>query len=223
MARPVRPEPKFFLQDNLYAKGMIYYQTAFFGDKPSAWLRGEKSTSYIESEKAACRIAQHFPEAKVLVLLRDPIERAISNYWLTASFGLETLPMAEAFLLEEERRENYDRERVSVSPFAYLKRGRYIDYLDFYQLHFPEECLRVMLYEDTMSDLGSIQDLYQFLGVASDFAPPLLDQVVDPGDKPTTELDGDVLTYLRDYFWEANALLAARFGLDLTSWTSTAR
>ena len=57
MAKPLRPEPKFFHVDALFERGLDYYRHHFFEGKAGAWLRGEKSTSYMESEKAAGRAA----------------------------------------------------------------------------------------------------------------------------------------------------------------------
>src|SRR6266576_1930600 len=78
MAKPLWPEPKFFLDDERYPLGLPYYESQFFSE-PETRVRGEKSTSYIESETAAQRIKATLPEAAVLVVLRDPVLRAISN------------------------------------------------------------------------------------------------------------------------------------------------
>ena len=69
MAQPVRPEPKFFLTDALFERGLAYYHEQFFPGKPGARLRGEKSTSYMESEKAAQRISRSFPDARIVFML----------------------------------------------------------------------------------------------------------------------------------------------------------
>src|SRR5262245_47433435 len=123
MAKPFRPEPKYFLRDVSLQDDLTRYESTFFGRKPGARLRGEKSTSYMESRAAAERLAAWFPQAKIVFVLRDPIDRAMSHYWFSVQNGLETLPMAEAFRREEERRDNFDPARLSVSPFAYLSRG----------------------------------------------------------------------------------------------------
>lgn len=218
MAKPLRPEPKFFHTDALFERGLQYYENHFFEGKAGAWLRGEKSASYIESEKTAKRIARHFPKAKILFILRDPIERAISNYWFSVSNGLETMPMSEAFLHEEERWLDYDHERVSVSPYAYLRRGRYIERISMYERYFPAESIKIMLFEQFVGSLDLVRDLYGFLGVVSDFIPSTLHQVINKGDKPDTTLSPDLERYLVDYFAESNARLAERFRLDLTEW-----
>src|SRR5712691_8572726 len=79
MAKPLRPEPKFFLDDDRFPLGLSYYESQFFSEAGPR-VRGEKSTSYIESDVAAQRIKATLPGAPMVAVLRDPVERAISNY-----------------------------------------------------------------------------------------------------------------------------------------------
>ncbi len=218
MAKPLRPEPKFFLVDALFKHGLEYYENHFFEGKTGAWLRGEKSTSYMELEKAAKRLARCFPKSKILFILRDPIERSISNYWFSVNNGFETMSMAEAFLCEEDRWLNYDHEHISSSPYAYLRRGRYIECISMYQRYFPDENIRVMLFEQLIESVDILRDLYDFLGVAPDFTPPSFDEVINASDKPDVTLSPDLKRYLMDYFAESNARLAECFGLDIAAW-----
>ena len=216
MAKPVRPEPKFFYIDSLFEKGLDFYENHFFGNAGTQ-LKGEKSTSYIESEKAARRIASCYPQAKILVILREPIERAISNYWFSVNNGWETLPLEEAFRAEDNRRFDYNSEKISVSPYAYLQRGCYINYLLMYESYFPVENIKVMLYEQLVGSAVCIRDLYAFLGV-SEFTPSVLHTPVNSGNKPGTSLSPKLQQYLVDYFAEPNARLAEHLNLSLKEW-----
>ncbi len=220
MARPIRPEPKFFLIDSLYSRGLAAYERNFFPGKPEASLRGEKSTSYIESEKAAARIATCYPRARIVFLLRDPIERAISNYWFSVHNGLEPLPMAEAFRLEDERREQYDHTRLSASPYAYLSRGRYIDFIEMYQRYFPPSQLIVLIHEELVGSLEQVQQLYEQLGVRSDYVPPRLDKVINAEDRPEDSLSAGQRQELADYFADPSLRLARWMGRSLDIWPS---
>lgn len=217
MARPLRPEPKFFHTDELFEKGLGFYKNRFFANQSGAWLRGEKSTSYIESEKAAARISRCFPGAKIFFLLRDPIERAISHYWFSVNNGWENLPMTDAFLKEPERWLNYDHKRISVSPYAYLRRGLYIDYISMYQRYFPPENIKVLLYEQLVGSEVQIRNVYTYLGV-SDYTPTILHSKVNKGDKLDTSLSPDLEQYLIDYFAQPNTRLAEWLGMPLTEW-----
>lgn len=219
MAQPVRPEPKFFLIDRLYEKGLDTYYQQFFADRGAGWLLGEKSTSYIESEKAARRIVEHFPDARIIMSLRNPVERAISNYWFSFNNGLETLPLEEAIYREDERREDYDHERISASPYAYMQRGRYIDYIQMYQRHVPRENIKVLIYEQLVQDDDAMRDLWAFLGVAADYRPPPEHRErVNAAEKKPTELSDALRQYMRDYFADSNQRLASYLNLDLSQW-----
>ena len=58
VAKPVTPEPKFFLVDSLYERGLEFYSKTWFAPAPSGAMAGEKSTNYLESAPAAERIAR---------------------------------------------------------------------------------------------------------------------------------------------------------------------
>jgi len=223
MARPVRPEPKFFLDEAAFARGLADY-ARFFPGKPGARVRGEKSTSYLGSDLAAERIAAAFPKAQVLVLVRDPVERALSHWRFSVANGVETLPAEEAFRREPERRDNFDRERFSVSPFAYLRRGRYADDLARWTARFP--ALRVLVTEALVGSREAVADLYARLGVDPAFRPAGVERPVnattrEPG--PAGTLSAAYREELAAGFAEPNRRLAERFGLDLSAWRAPGR
>lgn len=220
MAEPVRPEPKFFLSEDLCAQGQAFYEQGWFGRKPGAWLRGEKSTSYIESPLAAQRIAAWYPDADLVFVLRDPIERAVSNYWFSVNNGLERLGLADAFLHEAERRDRYDAAQLSTSPFAYLRRGCYSDFLETYGRYFPPRQMHILLYEQLVGNLAAVQQVYGALGAATNWRPAGVAEVVNESRKGNATLPAMLKVGLQEYFAEPNARLAARFNLDLACWKS---
>lgn len=218
MAKPIKPEPKFFLIDTLFKRGLDYYEKAFFGGKCTARVRGEKSTSYIEVERAASRIGRCFPDARIIFILRDPIERAISNYWFSVKNGLENMPMEEAFLREDERWLDYDPTQTSVSPYAYLRRGRYLDYICMYERYFPRSSILVVIFERLVGKIREVQRIYDFLGVTSNFTPDALDKVVNKGEKSDCKLSHKMERYLVNYFAEPSARLAEHLEINLDVW-----
>lgn len=220
MAKPLRPEPKFFLDERLFERGPQYYNQRFFEGKPGAWLRGEKSTSYIESEKAAQRIAEHYPQAKIIFVLRNPITRAISNYWFSVYNGVETQPLSEALLKEGERRSEYDAERFSSSPFAYLQRGLYIDYIDMYEKYFSTKYIKIILQEKLVVSVDAVRNIYSFLNISPDFRPTMLYRKVNAreGAGKDASLSPELKGWLREYFAESNARLSEHCGLSLREW-----
>lgn len=218
MARPMRPEPKFFLDEALYQEGLEGYERRFFSANAGARLRGEKSVSYAESEPAAQRIARSFPSAKILFLLRDPVERAVSHYRFSVANGLESASMAEAFLHEEQRRDQYDPKKIAMSPFAYLTRGRYADQIMLYERFFPAENIKVLLLEQLSGSRETVAELYEFLGVARDFEPSSLDQRVNAQQRTGEPLDPGLEKFLVSNFAEPNARLAEHLKLPLARW-----
>jgi hypothetical protein len=219
MAQPVQPEPKFFMTDSLFERGLGYYREHYFKGKPGAILRGEKSTSYIEVEKAAARIAECLPDAKIVFILRNPVERAVSNYWFSVKNGLEPLSIEEAFLQEETRSREYDAAKVSVSPHAYLRRGRYMDYIGMYEKYIPRERIHIVIYEQITLLERSLRGLYSFLGVDAEFLPGVFRTVINANQsRPPGRLDPQLEGYLRDYYREPNRRLFERLGTPIAEW-----
>ncbi len=219
MAKPVRPEPKFFLKPDLSAYTHADYLRLFFDPASTPLLRGEKTTSYIESENAARQIAAWFPTAKLIFVLREPIARALSNYHFSSKNGLETLSFEEAVRSEDQRREQYDRAQVSTSPFAYLKRGRYIDYIHLYLRYFDRGQMIFLIHEELTAQATAIRDLYARLGVDMAFTPPSLHRHINSGDDKVDDLLSPPLKDdLCAYFAEPTAQLEALLGRHITAW-----
>lgn len=179
MNHPVRPEPKFFMNERLVAKGKEYYERTYFANrKPRACYLGEKSTSYLESPEAARRMKAFYPDARILMILRDPVQRAYSNYRFSVAHKQEHLSFSEALAAEPERLRSA-AFTTSVSPYAYCKRGHYIDYIESYQEVFEKDQLCVLIFEEFVNNLAGVQRLYQWLGVEQDFVPPTLKEVIN--------------------------------------------
>jgi len=219
MALPVRPEPKFFLSAEQTGHGYAYYQETYFGKKPGARFFGEKSTSYIEVERAAEALAAMIPDAKIVFVLRNPIERAISNYRFSVMHGVEQISMVDAFTQEAERVEKYDHQRYSVSPYAYLRRGRYIEYIEMYERYFRPEQIHVLIYEQMVASEDAIRGLYAFLGVATDFRAPTRGEVINANNAEVTEpLPSALRAQLEEHFAPYTARLRAHTGLAIPEW-----
>jgi hypothetical protein len=148
MAKPVKPEPKFFLRDDLSAKGLSHYSQAWFADIGDDQVAGEKSTDYLESAPAAERIARDLPRVKLVFILREPVGRAYSNYLWTKMNGLETESFAAAVRLEEQRERELPERLRFTRPYSYFSRGLYADLLAPYLERFPRAQLLVARYED---------------------------------------------------------------------------
>jgi hypothetical protein len=211
MARPLRPEPKFFLlHDSLDG-----YRALFRG-KPGAHVFGEKSTSYMERGDVAERVRALLPDAQVIFLLRDPVERALSNYRFSVESGVETASLEDA-LRDEER--PYDRARFSVSPFAYLARGHYTRLLEPWERALGRRQLFIMTFEELLHNPASIAPLLQWLGADPSFAPPVPAQAVNATTMDVQASD-ELRRFLIAQYAESNQQLHERYGVDVSHWQS---
>jgi len=223
MAKPGRPEPKYFLQRDELAIDREDYERRYFATSTTAKVRGEKSTSYLCSPVAAQRIHAVYPNARIVMVLREPVARALSNHRFSTVNGFESLRAWEAFEREEQRRNAYDASAVSASPFAYLQRSRYIDSVKAYERVFGRQSLCILLYEQLIANIAPLQRLYGFLGVDPTFAAPRRGEIVNATPPSTSRLTDAQRLALRDRFRAANDELAERYGLDLSCWETDAR
>jgi hypothetical protein len=180
-AKPLRPEPKFFLKDD-YEKGLDHYIDTYFPHREEHHkIFVEKSTSYYESEIAAKRINSLVPNSKIIMILRDPVQRAISNYFFSKNNGLETRSLEDVFLNESDP-PKYP-SNISTNPFNYLKRGEYIKYIEMYLEHISEDRIHILFLKDIINNPAEIKGLYESVGVRSDFNPFSLNRRINISEK----------------------------------------
>lgn len=219
MAKPVTPEPKFFLVDDLYRQGLASYSARWFADAPADRKAGEKSTDYLESRAAAERIARDLPNVRLIFILREPADRAFSNYAWTRMNGLETEDFATALALEDERERTLPDRWKFARPFSYYSRGLYADLLAEYFDRLPREQILVLKFEDIERAPAVLAErLHRFIGVAP--RPRDVDGVgvINPSDKRGETMADEVRRALQARYAEPNRRLAALLGPDFTPW-----
>lgn len=214
MAQPKRPEPKFFLNAENVAKGRGFYEDKHFSG-PAKRIRGEKSTSYIEYPQVGRRIRELYPEAKIVVMLRDPVERAVSNYHFSVKNGLEHRPIDQAILQEEKDAPAVHISGISTSPFAYLRRGLYSRYLNAYADIFPRTHIKILVYEQFVRQIRNWQDLLQFLGASTDLVPKLWPSVRPPEPKAQAFLKPETYAHCQAYFQDEASNLQREWNITL--------
>lgn len=141
-----------------------------FGGVSKEVAIGEASTHYLYLPKAHDRIRHHVPEVKLIAVLREPAERAYSNFLYLSLEGKEPLiDFAQALQEEEYRIQN------NWAPiWHYKQKGFYYTQLKRYYDVFEREQIRVYLYEDLNENpAGVLRDVYKFLGVDSTFVPDI--------------------------------------------------
>lgn len=154
-----RKEVQFF--DRYYERGMSWYarQYARLDDRP----RGEVSPQYLFCAECPARIARANPAARLLVTVRQPVTRAFSQY--------------RHWVQESGYRADF-ATFVREYPGA-VERSRYWTLLQRYRDHFPDEQIRVVVFEDMAADHASVlREVYGFLGVDVAHQPDALDDAV---------------------------------------------
>jgi hypothetical protein len=129
-------------------------------------LRGESSVDYLYSYKMAIpNIKKYIGDVKIIIILRDPVGKAFSNYTHQFEFGNEVLSFEEALKKEDQRiKEGYSpATHYATQAFYYEQVKAYID-------NFSD--VKVCLFDDLKSDnIALVQDIYKFLEVDDSFVP----------------------------------------------------
>jgi hypothetical protein len=206
MAKPVRPEPKYFFDDMEFKKGKEYYQNKYFSSCNSQIkIKGEKCTSYIEYPFIAQRIKQYYKNAKIIILLRNPVERAISNYYFSYENKLESRTIEDVFL--NNKPSPILKKATSVSPFDYLERGNYLKYLPHFMMEF-ENNIQIILFEDLFSSTQIYKDIYDFLNVNNRFVSPHINSKVNHSVvREKNEINPEIYKTLKTYYKAQNMQL----------------
>lgn len=177
---PFRKEIKYF--DCNYFKGENWYQAHFplkkkFTD--GSKLTGEATPYYIFHPQAPQRIADALPEAKIIILLRNPVDRAYSHHQHMVSVGREPLSFEDAIAAEPERLAG-EAEMISRDPryptfmhlqYSYLGRGEYLSQIKTWHDLFPKEKVLILQSEDLYQATSeTVNQAQAFLGL--DFWEP---------------------------------------------------
>jgi hypothetical protein len=127
---------------------------------------GEVSPAYIYFPKAVKRIQHYIPNAKLVAILRDPVDRAYSNFLHCVALGREPLTDFAQALEEEEIRVRNNWP----SMWHYKRKGLYYHQLKRYFDAFEQDQIKVYLYEDLKADpSGLLRDIFLFLEVNPSF------------------------------------------------------
>jgi hypothetical protein len=222
MARPAWPEPKIFMSDDVTRAGLRAYRETYFAHATTERVLGEKSASYIEDPQAAARAAEVLDDPQILVVLRDPVQRAVSNWRYSTDNGLEDRRLETALLENLAGPRPWDPGATSVSPYAYLERGRYVNYLRPWFAVFPTDT-HVSFLTDLTRDDTALDELYERLGVDPAFRPSQGERRVNQSQEAAPVLSTELIDLLENYFASSNAALSELLGQPLPWYEKTRR
>jgi Sulfotransferase domain len=153
---PADKELHFFSKPEMHARGLDWYARQFPGGLP---CRGEASVTYAKCHLypgTAERIRDALPGVRLIYLVRDPVERAISHYFHKRRRQLERRPLEQA--LTEPVENNYTLT------------SRYMMQLDAYLPYFAEDDMLVVELDTLAADpTGCMRRIFRFLGVDAGF------------------------------------------------------
>jgi hypothetical protein len=163
----VTPELPYFVDDDMYERGWdAAARRCYERTGPGiGQLRLAKSAGVCFLPAAAARAHHHNPQMRVLVVLRDPVHRAVSAYRYFLARGLEPAEtFHQALAIEEERLET---DHARNHRFAYVGRGLYADQVQRLIELFGREHVHVSVFEEFVADPQSgLQELCDWLGLA---------------------------------------------------------
>jgi Sulfotransferase family len=139
-----------------------------FSDATHERIRGEASTGYLHTAGVAERIRAYVPEARLIAILRNPVDRAYSAFLHAQREGFEPIADFEQALREEPNR--VTNRWIGLTLYATV--GMYAEQLERYLAVFPCEQIRVYLFDDLAREpVHLAQDAFRYLGVSDSFEP----------------------------------------------------
>lgn len=171
-----KKEVHFF--DRNFDRGTEWYARHFPCDH-AGHRTGEATQTYLFDEAALDRMATVVPDSRLIVLLRHPIDRAYSHYWLNRARGREDLDFETAIEAEPQRVGNGGLNELFW--YSYLGRSRYAGQLRALTQRYPRDQVLVHLFEDLRDSPARIyESICRFIGVDDGYRPPNLGAVVNP-------------------------------------------
>src|SRR3954451_5570439 len=158
----------------------VAWYEAHFADVGDERCIGEGTPRYMYIPEAVDRMAELLPDARLLVILRNPVDRAYSHYWHNRSRGNEKRSFDDAIRDEAEHAAGGGADDHAQVGYHYLDRGHYQPRLERVCARYPREQVHVSLFEDLRDDAqGTYSAVCRFLGVDDTFAPPALGKQIN--------------------------------------------
>ena len=231
-----RPRKELLFFDYNHYRGLDWYRRhfpleaerdTFEREHGRPFLTGEATASYLTGHWVPGRVRKAIPEVKLIVSLRNPVDRAYSAFQMSRRERLEECESFEAALALEDERLAGELERVRRNPrynpplppplgyWSYLHRSRYADHVARWLEFFPRDQLLFLEFEQLAADpQGTLDQVHAFLGLSPyrNQDLPTLNAASYAGMDPRTR---EVLVdYFRPYNQRLRELTGVEFGWD---------
>jgi hypothetical protein len=219
--KPSRVKELHYFNRYYHERSLAWYRSFFPLRVGSNWITGEATPAYLYYPGTAQRIHALLPRVRLIVLLRNPTDRAISHYFHMQRQGREDLPVMEALEKEENRLENEllkmkaDERYFSTDFgwFSYKSRGKYAQQLKRYRDLFDPSQMLIIKSDDFFTQPNQVlQQAFSFLGLDPGFHCPNL----TPSNVGSynVRISPEVYRYLNNYFADDNAELRELTGIS---------
>lgn len=168
----IQKEVNFFNRNHIFQKGINWY-LAHFPHIPENLhlIAGEASPNYMYFPGAAKRAFKCLPEVKLIVILRNPIDRAISHYYMATRLGQEKMSLEAALAAEVQIIKNIPQKAFEAVNFlekrpSYLRAGLYVYFLKKWMSVFPRKQVLILKSEEMYENpAATMQQVFEFLGL----------------------------------------------------------
>ncbi len=206
--------------DNHPKNSLDWYRAHFPVDHDGRPMSGEGAPYYLFHPLVPGRVAQSLPDVRVIAILRDPVERAYSQYKQEYARGFEdAATFEEALDLEPQRLQGEERRMIerpgyqsySHQHHSYVARGMYLDQLTAWERELPAERMLVLQTERFSADPAvGMHEVFEFLGLD----PVLKDDYKKYNARPYADMNPATRERLAVTFDEPNRRLYEHLGTD---------
>ncbi len=213
---PSNKEIHFFDNESVFQNSLINYSLYHQHFYPKPWhiISGEATPIYMYWYAAPQRIYDYNPSLKLIVLLRNPIERAYSHWNMERARGAEQLSFWEAINNESER----CREALPFQHrvYSYVDRGYYLQQLRRLWTYFPRQQVLVIKTESfKQSPQSTLNTVFQFLEISPIRIVHTIPKHTYPYPRPMSQREKQFLLYKYEYEIRA---LERELGWDCNDW-----
>lgn len=213
-----KKEVHFFDNESFYANGKPDYSIyhSFFSPKPSHKLVGEATPIYMYWHDAPWRMWEYNPNMKLIVVLRNPIDRAYSHWNMERSRNAESLPFWDAIQNEQQR----CREALPYQHrvFSYVDRGYYLEQLRRLWHYFSKDKVLVLKNDYLKNQPNeALKEVCSFLGIDNFENVNAREVHSRPYSSKMSDKEKEYLRFIFEYEIRG---LERELGWELTSWLS---
>jgi hypothetical protein len=210
-----RQEMHFFDNEEIFSRPVDYELLhQHFRPVPPSTIAGECTPIYMYWKPAMERIWKYNPKIKLLIILRNPVDRAFAHWNMQRFKGREPLDFLDAVREEENRA--LEAAPLQLRRFSYVDRGFYAEQLERVLKFFPQEQVKIIKFEEFRDKKSeTLNAMFRFLGVGPIVSSLDKDRNVVPYER---EMTADERKYLFGIFAEDIANLEQMLGWDCSDW-----